>query len=117
MLKRLEDDVVVPLGDGAEGARAQDRTVSPIDRLRAITGNPDALKEMLMNSDPIRSASEGNRHLLQAARAHYPMLDNFCILPYQFFHYMASPCPAVPFLRHTTDIEERRFGSFSNCYD
>ena len=53
MLHRLEDGVVVPLSDGAEGARAQDSTVSPIDRLRAITGNPDALKEMLMNSEPI----------------------------------------------------------------
>ena len=53
MLKRLEDGVVVPLSDGAEGAQVQDSTLSPIDRLRAITGNPDALKEMLMNSDPI----------------------------------------------------------------
>ena len=53
MLKRLEDGVVVSLGDGAEGPRAPDSTVSPIDRLRAIAGNPGALKEMLMNSDPI----------------------------------------------------------------
>jgi hypothetical protein len=53
MLKRLEDGVVVTLGAGAEGARAQSNTLSPVDRLRAITGNPDKLKEMLMNSDPI----------------------------------------------------------------
>jgi hypothetical protein len=53
VLKRLEDGVVVPLGDGVEGVRAQESTLSPIDKLREISGNPDALREKLMNSDPI----------------------------------------------------------------
>lgn len=47
MYKRLEDDVVVTIGETVT------RIDSPIDRLRAARGKPEQLREMLLNADPI----------------------------------------------------------------
>lgn len=47
MYKRLEEDVVVTIGETGPPF------LSPIDRLRAARGNPEKLREILQNADPI----------------------------------------------------------------